>query len=46
MTEKERLELRLGLAIANGEMTVDEAEDEYQDWMNRNEGRYGWSWQR
>lgn len=44
MTEKERLELRLNLAIANGEMTPQEAEDEWQDFMNRDEGKYGWGW--
>ena len=46
MSEKEKLEARLGLELANGEITVEEAEDEYQNFMNRNEGRYGWGWDR
>lgn len=32
--------------VAAGEMTPEEAEDEWQDYRNRGEGRWGWSWQR
>ena len=46
LTEKERLELKLNLRIASLEITVDEAEEEYQHYMHKGNdsylGVYGW----
>ena len=43
---KAELEAKLDRDLAEGKITAEEADDEYQDWMNRGEGRYGWTWQR
>lgn len=46
MTEKEILEQKLEQEIAEGKITVDEAENEWQDFMHRGEdcyqSVYGW----
>ena len=46
MTEKEQLEKKLDEQLANGQITVEEAEDEWQNFMHRGMdsylGVYGW----
>ena len=44
LTKKELFELRLNLAIANGEMTIDEAEDEWQNEFNPEMRYQGQEW--
>ena len=41
---KQELDEKLREQIANGEITADEAEDEYHDFVERGEGRWGWRW--
>lgn len=42
---KAELEAKLDREIAEGKITPEEADDEWQDFMTRGEGRWGWSWQ-
>lgn len=46
MMTREELEAKLDQAVADGSMTPEEAEDEWQDFMHRGEdsylGVYGW----
>lgn len=46
LTEAEAYGRMLDEKVARGELTPQEAEDEYQDFLLHGEGRYGWSWQR
>ena len=43
---KEELDAKLKAQIAAGEITPDEAEDEWHDFVERGEGRWGWGWTR
>jgi len=41
-TSREDLEADLDEALAKGEIDIQEAEDTWQDWMHRDEGRREW----
>lgn len=43
---KDELVRKLEAQVASGEITADEAEQEYRDFTEADEGRYGWGWER
>jgi hypothetical protein len=43
---KEELVQMLEAQVASGEITADEAEQEYRDFIESGEGRWGWGWER
>ena len=42
----QELDAILSEKIAKGEMTPEEAEQEYHDFADSGEGRWGWGWER